>query len=146
MTARHRACGLDELKAIANPAAHEPGPRVIFVLCLTVAKVDPYGIRRAQVNPVRSRKIIKCQQPIDITGDLRNRLGELGPIAGPSEADAVRGHFWPLTKVDLGFRDRSPVDWAGVRLEEAGLHRAGWSRLFRCQLQQPRVLRRQLRC
>lgn len=51
-----------------------------------------------------------------------------------------------IDKVDLDCRGRSPVDWAGVRLEEAGLHRAGWSRLFRCQLQQPRVLRRQLRC
>jgi hypothetical protein len=36
-----------------------------------------------------------------------------------------------------------------MRLEEAGLRRAGWSRLFRCRLQQPqqpRVLRTQLRC
>jgi hypothetical protein len=33
-------CGFDELEAIANPAAREPGPQVIFVRCLTVEKVD----------------------------------------------------------------------------------------------------------
>ena len=31
------------LNAIASPAAREPGPRVIFVRCLTVAKVDSIG-------------------------------------------------------------------------------------------------------
>lgn len=51
-------------------------------------------------------------------------------------------------EVDLHLRGRSPVNRTGVRFEEAGLHRAGRSRLFRCQLQQPqqpRVLRTQLR-
>lgn len=52
-------------------------------------------------------------------------------------------------EIALHLRGRSPVDRPGVRFEEAGLHRAGRSRLFRCQLQQPqqpRVLRTQLRC
>jgi hypothetical protein len=31
------------LNAIANPADREPGPRVIFVRCRTVAKVDSIG-------------------------------------------------------------------------------------------------------
>jgi hypothetical protein len=29
---------------MASPAAREPGPRVIFVRCLTVAKVDSIGL------------------------------------------------------------------------------------------------------
>src|SRR6187551_3501652 len=36
------------LNAIAGPAVREPGPRVIFVRCRTVAKVDSigFGVRR----------------------------------------------------------------------------------------------------
>ena len=32
------------LNAIASPAARDPGPRVIFVRCRTVAKVDSIGL------------------------------------------------------------------------------------------------------
>ena len=35
--------GLDELERNASPAVREPGPRVIFVRCRTVAKVDSIG-------------------------------------------------------------------------------------------------------
>jgi hypothetical protein len=31
------------LNAIASPAAREPGPRVIFARCRTLAKVDSIG-------------------------------------------------------------------------------------------------------
>jgi hypothetical protein len=38
---RHRAWADSmSLNAMASPAAREPGPLVIFVLCLTVAKAD----------------------------------------------------------------------------------------------------------
>jgi hypothetical protein len=41
LTARQRSCADSiSLNAIASPAAREPGPVVILVLCLTVAKVD----------------------------------------------------------------------------------------------------------
>jgi hypothetical protein len=36
--------GLDELNAIASPAAREPGPLVTFVRCRTVEKVDSMGL------------------------------------------------------------------------------------------------------
>lgn len=42
--ARHRSCADSmSLKAIASPAAREPGPLVIFVRSRTVAKVDSMG-------------------------------------------------------------------------------------------------------
>jgi hypothetical protein len=44
LTARQRACAASmSLKAIASPAAREPGPLVILLRCLTVAKVDSMG-------------------------------------------------------------------------------------------------------
>ena len=44
-TARQRAWAASiSLKAMASPAAREPGPRVILVRCLTVAKVDSMGL------------------------------------------------------------------------------------------------------
>ena len=36
--------GLDELECHGQPAARDPGPRVILVRCLTVAKVDSIGL------------------------------------------------------------------------------------------------------
>ena len=44
-TARQRAWAASiSLKAMASPAALEPGPLVTFVRCLTVAKVDSIGL------------------------------------------------------------------------------------------------------
>ena len=44
MTARQRSWAASmSLNAIASPAARDPGPRVIFVRCRTVAKVDSMG-------------------------------------------------------------------------------------------------------
>jgi hypothetical protein len=44
LTARHRSCAaVISLYAMASPAAFDPGPRVILVRCLTVAKVDSIG-------------------------------------------------------------------------------------------------------
>src|ERR1700730_8998674 len=44
LTARHRSWADSiSLKAMASPAAREPGPLVILVLCRTVANVDSIG-------------------------------------------------------------------------------------------------------
>ena len=70
MTARQRSWAASiSLNAMAIPAALEPGPLVTLVWCLTVAKVDSYGVGRAQVDPVLGRvgaaaeKKRKCPVP-----------------------------------------------------------------------------------
>jgi hypothetical protein len=70
------------LNAIANPAAREPGPRVILVRCRTVENVDPDGVGGAQVDPVLGGEVIERQQHLDIVGDLRDGLGKLRPVGG----------------------------------------------------------------
>jgi hypothetical protein len=45
LTARQRSCAASmSLNAMARPAARDPGPRVILVRCLTVAKVYSIGL------------------------------------------------------------------------------------------------------
>jgi len=45
LTARQRCCADSmSLKAMASPAARDPGPLVTLVRCRTVAKVDSIGL------------------------------------------------------------------------------------------------------
>ena len=58
LTARHLSCAaMISLKAMASPAAFDPGPRVILVRCRTVAKVDSINrpCRAGQAELVSSR-------------------------------------------------------------------------------------------
>src|SRR5215831_2303031 len=66
------------LKAMASPAARDPGPLVTLVRCRTVAKVDSI-VSRMQVHPVLGGVVEERQQLVDVVGDLRGCLGEPGP-------------------------------------------------------------------
>jgi hypothetical protein len=65
--------GLDELNAIASPAAREPGPLVTPCRSLTVAKVRSGWWY--QVDPVLGGVVIEGEQHVEVLGDLRDRLG-----------------------------------------------------------------------
>ena len=67
------------LNAIASPAAREPGPRVIFVRCRTVANVDPDRVGGAQVDPVLGGVVVEREEHVEVLGDLGGRLGHLAP-------------------------------------------------------------------
>lgn len=69
------------LKAMARPAALDPGPLVTFVLCRTVAKVDDW-VGGAQMHPVLARVVVEREQLVEVIGDLRGGLGELRPVSG----------------------------------------------------------------
>ena len=90
LTARQRSCADSmSLKAIASPAAREPGPLVILVRCRTVAKVDSIGlVVRTKVHPVLGGIVVEREQLVQVTGDLRGGLGELGAVCG---FEGVRG-------------------------------------------------------
>ncbi len=70
------------LNAIASPAAREPGPRVIFVRCRTVANVDPDRVGGAQVDPVLGGEVVDGEQLLEVVGDLRDGLGEPRDVGG----------------------------------------------------------------
>ena len=83
MTACQRVCADSmSLKAIATPAALEPGPLVTRCRNLTVAKVDSLGVSSSEVDPVLGRVVVERQQHVDVLGDLGDRLGPLGAIVG----------------------------------------------------------------
>src|SRR6266849_8940219 len=67
------------LKAMAGPAAREPGPLVTLVRCRTVAKVDSIGLVVRRWDPVLAWVVVEGEQLVQVVGDLRGGLGELGP-------------------------------------------------------------------
>jgi hypothetical protein len=110
LTVHHRSCAASiSLNAIASPAAREPGPRMIFVRCQTVAKVDPDRVRDAQMDPVLGQEVVERQQDLEVVGDLRGRFGELRTVSGPERCGGVEG-MAVLGVPDLGQRLLRPRD------------------------------------
>ena len=92
MTARHRSCADSmSLNAMARPAVREPGPLVILVRCLTVAKVDSIGLVVRRYTPVLARVVVERQQLVRVVGDLRGGLGELRAVGGPESLHRGEG-------------------------------------------------------
>jgi hypothetical protein len=87
---------------MASAAALEPWPLVALVRSLTVAKVDPYRVGRAQVNPVLGGVVVKGQQLVFVVGDLGDRLGELGAVGGGERRHRRPGVVFVLGVPDLG--------------------------------------------
>src|SRR3982751_265140 len=88
LTARQRRWADSmSLKAMATPAAREPGPLVTRWRSRTVAKVDPYGIRGPQMHPVLGGVVVELQQHVEVVGDLRDGLGPLGAVVGGEYRD-----------------------------------------------------------
>jgi len=80
-TARHLACADSmSLKAIAMPAALEPGPLVTLVRSRTVANVDPDRVGRASLDPVLGGVVVEREQDVVVLGDLGDRLGPLRAV------------------------------------------------------------------
>ena len=99
LTARQRSCAaMISLSPMASPAAFEPGPRVIFVRCRTVAKVDPMG-RGPQMHPVLGRVVVEGEQLPGVVGELGDRLGELRAVRVAESADRL---------LRMGFVFRAP--------------------------------------
>ena len=65
---------------MAIPAARDPGPLVTLVRNRTVANVDNYRVRRAQMHPVLGRVAVELQEHIGVVDDLGDRFGVLGAI------------------------------------------------------------------
>ena len=65
------------LKAIATPAAVEPGPLVTRCRSLTVAKVDSIGLVVRRWIQLLGGMVIARQQHIEVISDLRGRFGPL---------------------------------------------------------------------
>jgi hypothetical protein len=85
---------------MASPAAREPGPLVTLVRWRTVAKVDRAG--RAQVHPVLARVVVEREQLVQIVGELRDGLGELGAIGSLERLHCRAGVVLVLGAPDLG--------------------------------------------
>src|SRR5213082_739674 len=68
-TARQRSCADSmSLNAMARPAAREPGPLVILLLCLTVAKADSIGFGVRRCTPVLRGVVVERQAAALIFG------------------------------------------------------------------------------
>jgi hypothetical protein len=87
---------------MARPAAFEPGPLVTLVRCRTVAKVDPYRVGGTQVHPVLAREVVEGEQLVEVVGDLRDGLAELGAVGELERGDSAAGVVAVLGVPDLG--------------------------------------------
>ncbi len=77
-TARHRPWAASmSLNAMASPAARLPGPRVTFMRCRTVAKVD--RVRGPQMDPVLGGVVVEREQYLAAVDDFGDRLGNFAP-------------------------------------------------------------------
>jgi len=84
LTARQRSWADSiSLNAIASPAAREPGPLVILLLCLTVAKVDSIGfvVRTSQTTHAQLAAWIRGHWLME--GRLHRRRVRLGALRSP---------------------------------------------------------------
>jgi hypothetical protein len=79
------------LKAIATPAAREPGPLVTRWRSRTVAKVVFDWVGRPEVGPVLGGVVVERQQLVQVVGDLGDGLAELGSVGGLELLDGVEG-------------------------------------------------------
>jgi hypothetical protein len=60
---------------------------VILLQLRTVAKLDFYGSRCAQMDPVFGQVVVDRRQLVEVAGDLGDRLGELRAVVGLERLD-----------------------------------------------------------
>ena len=102
LTARQRSWAASmSLKAMARPAARDPGPLVTLLRCRTVAKVD-LRVGRAQVHPVLGGIVVEREQLFSVIGDLRGGLRELRAVGGAECPDRGEGVLLVFGAPDLG--------------------------------------------
>ena len=130
LTARQRSWAASmSLNAMASPAARDPGPRVILVRCLTVAKVDSIGLvvlaariaDQVRLAFIRSLLLLLCAAQVSSRyGGVEPSGGVLGPTEGPQ---MVRWMRCSKSMIGMFFKARS----AGEGGVGASLNRRVWS-------------------
>ena len=121
LTARQRSWAASiSLNAIASPAAREPGPRVIFVRCWTVANVLS-RVRGPRVDPVLGGKVVERQQLVQSSVIFATALGNFAAVGGLERLHRVEGVTVVLGVPDLGQRLPRP----GVRALGQGAQHVG---------------------